>query len=79
MARDNSSCKYTDPQGVKSQVDVEALLRQVMRLVPCVLHGHHGDDLDCYPSPHMLALHFVSATGQVPAPKVLNQDLAQEC
>lgn len=76
MARGNSSCKYIDQQGVKPHADAEALLRQVMRVVPHALHGHCGDNLDCYLSTCAMAQQFVSITGQVSAPKVLKQDLA---
>lgn len=77
MARDNSSQKFTDPQDTEPQADVKELLCQVTRLVPRVLQGHRGDDLECHLAASTIAQHIVCITGQITVPKVLQNDIAQ--
>lgn len=66
MAWPNSSPKFDNPQGVKPQANVAALLPVITRLVPHAMHGQHGMDVYCYGIEKTLAKQFVKVKGQVP-------------
>lgn len=74
----NESRKFIDPDEVKPQADVAALLPMVTSLVPRTWHGLRGPDLDCIPAEHTLDMQFCKVEGEVKVPEMLRIDLGLE-